>query len=58
MESLWREVARLQAAIVEYDYALQWRECPWREQIEANRKLDLAILDDYVRAAISSPLAS
>jgi hypothetical protein len=55
---LRREIDRLKAALIEYDYVLQWRECPDRARIEKHRSLDLATLGDYMRNAISSPLAS
>jgi hypothetical protein len=45
---LQREINRLKAAILEYDRALQWRECPDRARIAMHRNWDLANLGDYI----------
>jgi len=36
---------------MEYDRALEWRACPWREQINGARREDLAILGGLMRQA-------
>ena len=51
MRELWQEITRLQAALVEYDKALQWHECPWRDEIERHRDWDRAILADMTQQA-------
>jgi hypothetical protein len=49
MDGLWREIARLQAALLDYDRVLQWHDCPWRPQILMHRNWDLEILGGLMR---------
>jgi hypothetical protein len=44
MDGLKREIVRLQKALLEYDRALRWRECPWRAQFLKHREWDQRIL--------------
>jgi hypothetical protein len=44
MDELKREIVRLKKALLEYDRALRWRECPWRTQFLNHREWDRQIL--------------
>lgn len=52
LEPLKAEIRRLQGALLEYDRALGWRDCPWREQFAKARQRDLKILSILYRQLI------
>lgn len=47
MDYLLCEIARLKAAILEYDHALPCAEGPWRDQLLFHRAWDLRTLVGY-----------
>ena len=54
MDKLRREIARLQAAILEYDRALPYAE-GWREKLLLHRNWDLQILAGLTRQLLHAP---
>jgi hypothetical protein len=51
MDELSCEIARLQAALLDYDRVLPCAEVAWREQLLFHRNWDLAVLADLTRQA-------